>query len=496
MSKTGTVLLVGAGPGDPGLMTLKAVSALSQADVILYDYLIPSNCLLHCKPEAILECVGKKKGEHSSTQSQINEKMLSYARQGKTVVRLKGGDPLIFGRGGEEMEYLREHGISYQVIPGVSSATSVPGMCGIPLTHRDFSRSVAFVTGTLQDGQSNKTLPHADTLVFLMAVTGLDSLTQRLSHHAPFTKDTPAALLYRGTLSQQKRLIGTLETISDLQKEHKMMAPSILVVGNVVSVAKHLEWTLPLSGQRVVLLRPYDQSQDLMEKLEWLGAEVLLSPMMALIPNPTEMQKITPLFFKGFTDVIFTSINGVRYFFEALRTNGCDLRTLAPLTLTTIGPRTEEELQKRGLFANHRPKTYHSKALADLFSKRNTSLQILIPTTEKADATLAEDLRAQGHTVTVSPLYTTEIPQKIWGDCRDGDHVFFTSASTAEHAHLTGFWTSQTIHAYSIGPKTSEAIHAFKPNYPLHTAPNATTDDMLTLLLETVQKGQDHDRLI
>jgi len=488
----GQVFLVGAGPGDPGLMTQRAIALLKQADVVLYDYLIPLNCLHYCKPTAYLDCVGKKKGEHSVTQSEINQKMLAYAKDGKTVIRLKGGDPLIFGRGGEEMEFLKAEGIPYQVVPGVSAASAVPAYAGIPLTHRHFSRSVAFVTGTLHDGQSNTSFPFADTLVFFMAVTALETLAKQLSNHPPFTKDTPAALIHRGTTADQKMITGTLETLYAVQQKHGVKAPCLLVVGDVVSMAQSIEWrsALPLSGHRVVLLRTLEQSQELELQLELLGAEVLLSPMIALSPNPDAMKTLTKDTLKTQTDIIFTSINGVRYFFEALQQNAVDHRQLAHLNITAIGERTQSVLKENGILADSIPATFHSDAIADLFPNSLTNCRILIPTTDKADTDLAATLESRGAAVTVLPIYHTKKPDKIWGELRDGDHVFFTSASTVEHACDTQFWTTQSIHAYSIGPKTTETIQALKPNAVVQTAKMARTDDMLTLLLETIKKGK------
>ncbi len=487
---SGHVFLVGAGPGDPGLMTQRSIVLLQQADVVLYDYLVPTHCLQLCKSTAILDCVGKKKGEHSSTQSEINQKMLSYSKDNKMVVRLKGGDPLIFGRGGEEMEFLRANGISYQVVPGVSSASAVPAYSGIPLTHRDFSRSVAFVTGTLHDGFNNGELPQADTLVFLMAVTALETLTAILSAHPPFTKKTPAALIYRGTTADQKMVIGTVETIYAIQKENKIQTPSILVVGDVVGVAKRIEWRslLPLSGKRIVLLRTLEQSKELAQMMELLGAEVLVSPMISLTENVEVMATVTPEFISPITDIIFTSINGVRYFFNALKKNDVDHRRLSGKTILSIGPRTKEELVQNGIFPDGIPTDFHSEAVLDLFQKELSERHILIPTTDIAEDALAVELRKRGAKVTVLPVYCTKKPEKIWGELRDGDHVLFTSASTVENACEVAFWTNQLIYAYSIGPKTSDAIQRLRPNIPIYTAINATTDAMLKLLLETIQK--------
>lgn len=487
MPNPGHVFLVGAGPGDPGLLTQKAAMLLAHADCVLYDYLIPPNALLTCKPDTELICVGKKKGAHSATQRAINERMVSEAKKGRRVVRLKGGDPLVFGRGGEEMSYLEAEGISYTVVPGVSAAMAVPASCAIPLTHRDYSRSVAFVTGTMHDGSSNSTLPVADTLVCLMALTGFETLVKRLKQHPPFHAKTPAALIQSGTTAHQKMVVGTLETLPNLHKKNPLNSPVLLIVGDVITTSQNLQHfnNLPLVHKRVVLLRAHDQCKDLYETLTLLGAEVILAPMIKLVPNTTEMAELTHGLIQNLTHIVFTSINGVRFFFESLIQNRIDHRYLSHLHITAIGPRTKSELESYGFYADVCPEEFHAKAVAQCLANNQLTNHhhVLLPTTDKADNELVEALAKTGATIIRKNIYSTQKNDRCFATLHDNDYVFFTSASTAEFACETGFWTTQNIHALSIGEKTTQTLRRLKPNTSIYTAQTATTDAMLNLLL-------------
>ena len=236
----GMVYLVGAGPGDPELLTVKAKRLIEDADVILYDYLVHPSLLSTTK--AVLVCVGKKKGKHSKKQSEIHDLLKHYAEQGHRVVRLKGGDPMVFGRVGEEMQFLQNNDIAYTVVPGVSSALAVPAYAGIPVTHRELSRSVAFVTGTLSTGGPtlDHHIPEADTLVILMSVTHLGTIVDKLLLQSRFSSETPVALIYSGTTSDQKCLMGTLSTIEEKQRQVQFKSPSLLIVGEVVPLSDTL----------------------------------------------------------------------------------------------------------------------------------------------------------------------------------------------------------------------------------------------------------------
>ncbi len=434
------VYLVGAGPGDPDLITLKAVRLLQRADVVLYDYLAHPN-LLHYAERAKKICVGKKRGQHSKQQTQINVMMKRLAAQGKMVVRLKGGDPTVFGRGGEEMEFLRKHKIPYEIVPGVTAAIAVPTYAGIPITHRDLSKSVAFVTGSPKKGQTlaDIHIPDADTIVFLMPVTNLSELAKR------FPAETPAALIHSGATSAQTVEVGTVSTIS----KSKLLPPSILVVGKVAALAKSLNWyeRLPLFGKRIILLRTLKQSSELRDELHDLGAEVITCPAIEIKPLSPKIN------LTGATMIIFTSPNGVEQFMK-----NRDSRSLAGKKIVAIGPKTAQALRQFGLIADLTPESYQSEGILEVLSKNLNDENILIPTAQGARDVLPDQLRKRGARVIMLPLYKNINP-KIDVAINDGDYVVFTSSSTAHHFFSGGH--NKNIVAFCLGPITANAVKQY-----------------------------------
>lgn len=472
------VYLVGAGPGDPELVTMKAVRVLAEAEVVLYDFLVHPNLLQYCHPEAKLVCVGKRKGFHSKKQTQIHQLILKYIRQNKCVVRLKGGDPLVFGRGGEEMMFLAKHQIRYEVIPGVSSALAVPAYAGIPLTHRDWAQSVAFVTGHVQDG-TDLDIPEADTLVFLMGVTTLPKVVTHLMGMKKFSAQTPTALIYRGTTADQRLVLGNLGNIVEKKEREGVSPPALLVVGEVVTLASQLGWrhTLPLSGMRVVLLRAQGQNTEWIQSLSALGAEVVALPLIQTVPNQPALNRIQASFLKRFTSLVFTSPNGVFYFMEALLKNGLDARCLAQKRLIAIGPKTAKTLKQYGLLADSLPADQVAEGILSLFEQRKGDT-ILLAVAQGARDVLAEGLK-KAHKVTVLPLYKTKPTSLIQFPLKDGDRVVFTSSSTATHFFEHPLYQGQAIQAFCLGRITAQTVKQYLPQ--VWTAPEPT--------LEAIMKG-------
>ena len=492
----GRVTFAGAGPGDPGLITIKAKVALENADAVLYDYLAHPNLLTNCKSSAELINVGKRKGYHSQTQEAINELMVKLAQQGKHIVRLKGGDPCVFGRIGEEMECLTHHNIPFDIIPGVTSAIAVPAYAGIPITQRDVSRSFAVITATPQDGESTENIhiPNAETLVFLMPVTQLEILVKRIVVEIDhFTPDTPAALIYRGTTSSQKTLLGTLTTIVDLKNQHHLNPPAILVVGEVAKLTQKYNWTenLPLFGKRVILLRTAEQAQDWITPLSELGAEVVQLPMIEIIPQQNADKQITKAGIQKFSWLIFTSTNGVKQWMAALFKNQEDVRALAHLKIAVIGTKTASVLKDYGLVPDIIPQEFSQEGLLDTLPSDLSGQTFLIATAAGARDVLPTQLKTRGATVEVWHLYTTKMPTILsTQEIKDGDIVIFTSSSTVTHFFESRVWNQQVITAICIG-KTTEATLKEVYQGKIAVSPKSTINDTINVLLNTAGNAND-----
>jgi uroporphyrinogen III methyltransferase / synthase len=488
----GRVFLVGAGPGDPELITQKGLRLLQIADVILYDHLVHPNLLNYAKKSAVLESVGKQKGQHSHQQAYINQAMISYAKQGLCVVRLKGGDPTVFGRGGEEMQVLREAGIAYEVVPGVSSIFAVPAYAGIPVTHRDKSRSVAFVTGTLQSGEAIEEvqLPDADTLIFLMSVTHLEQLATLLQSRPRFSASTPAALIYQGTTAHQQTVMGTLATISQLQKEAHLEAPSLLIVGEVVSLRESLSWweKLPLQGLRVVVLRAIQQNQDLVHALTALGAEVIQLPMLDFNPLKAGYAACISDLLADQTMIIFTSPNGVHHFINALSEKKLDSRSLAGKQVIAIGPSTEKSLKEKGIIPTLVPQKYDSEGILDSLPHVLSDEKILIPTALESRDSLQKELEARGAKVEVLRLYETVCPP-LPSNCiiENNDIVIFTSPSTATHFFESKVFQNQRLYSVCMGLPTKARVEEFITER-VFLSESASVDDLVKKIQEIGQK--------
>lgn len=447
LNKKGIVYFVGAGPGDRGLITVKGLKILAQAQVILYDNLINIGLLDSCSPTAEKISVGKTGGEPSLTQEEINCIMLQKARDGKRVVRLKGGDPFLFGRGGEEAQILYQAGIPFQVIPGVPSAIAVPAYAGIPVTDRRYASSVAFITGHEAQSKESSSLAWpetahaADTLVFLMGMRNLSRIVEQLIYHGR-EPETPAAVIQRGTLGTQKVVVGTLDSICIRVQQHALKPPGILIVGDVVRMRQELRWFeyLPLFGKRIIITRELQEQNPLSELLEQNGAEIVLLPTIALQP-PDSYQSLDEAIaqLQQFQWVIFTSTNGVRFFMDRLLSSGRDIRALSRHLIAAIGSGTARTLSSYYIQADVVPEEFSAEGLVSSFTRQNiTGVKVLIPRAQKGRDVLEVGLRALNNEVMAVPVYKTVMPPELQSAesfkmLHPGDCLVFTSSSTVHN---------------------------------------------------------------
>jgi uroporphyrinogen III methyltransferase/synthase len=444
----GKVYLVGAGPGDPGLITVKAQRLIAKADVIIYDYLANESLLREARPDAEKIYVGKKAGAHTMPQSEINRLLVEKGRT-SIVVRLKGGDPFVFGRGGEEAQALASAGIPYEVVPGVTAAVAVPAYAGIPLSHRDITASMTFVTGHEKEGQEDskinwKALAELrGTLVFFMGVKNISLIASRLMDNG-LPPQTPAAVIHWGTTPQQKTVCGTLNNIATKVADAGITPPAIIVVGDVVRLRDELNWfeKKPLFGKTVVVTRSRTQASRLVELLSEHGAYCLEFPTIAIEPPPSweDLDKAIDEL-NRYDWIIFTSINGVENFFARLWERGRDIRSLYGISVAAIGPETARAVEGRGIRVDFVPKSYRAEDLAEGFPEDVIrGKKVLIPRAMEAREILPETLEARGAQVTVVPAYRTVMPssdssKEIAQKIKNGevDCITFTSSSTVRN---------------------------------------------------------------
>ena len=474
--KNGKVYLVGAGPGDPGLLTLKGKDCIQKADVVVYDYLAAPALLAHASPQADMIYVGKKGGDHTLSQEGINRLIIEKALQGLVVARLKGGDPFIYGRGGEEAEELTAAGIPFEVVPGVTSAVAAPAYAGIPLTHRDYTSTLAFVTGHEDPTKENSQINWSSlatgigTIVFFMGVKNLPKITARLMDHG-MAADTPVALVRWGTTNRQRTVTGNLETIVGIAREAGIKAPAIVVVGRVVELRERLRWfeNRPLLGRNVVVTRARAQASDLVARLSELGANCLEYPTIEVTPVADTAPLDRAIDHLATYDwIVFTSVNGVRFFFDRLFARGRDVRALHHMRTAVIGPVTAQRLRDFGLRSDILPESYRAESVVAAFQNENLAGQrVLLPRAAEARAVLPEQLIRMGaavdEVITYRARRVDEGAQQLVDDLREGrvDLVTFTSSSTvgnframlpdAEAGALM-----KRVRVASIGPVTTE----------------------------------------
>ncbi|MFZ0726679.1 MAG: uroporphyrinogen-III C-methyltransferase [Desulfobacterales bacterium] len=506
-TSTGMVYLVGAGPGDPGLITVRGLDVIGRADVIIYDYLAAPALLRHARDTAELIYVGKKGGNHTLSQDKINDLIVEKARQGAKVARLKGGDPFIFGRGGEEAEALIAAGIAFEVVPGVTSAIAAPAYAGIPLTHRKYTTTVAFVTGHEDPGKEASSINWPalargiGTLVFLMGVKNLPQIVASLIDHGK-SADTPAALVRWGTTARQQTVAGTLATIVERVRQAGLKAPAIIVVGEVVRLRDKMQWfdNRPLLGKRIVVTRARAQASDLVRQLAELGAECLEYPTISVEP-PLDWTPVDRAIDRidGYDWLIFTSVNGVKSFFGRLFSRGRDIRALGHIGTAAIGPATAAGLLEFGLTSDIVPESYQAEAVIAAFEKIKVSgRKILLPRAAEARPILPQQLAKMGAVVDEVPVYRTlpaadgakDLVVRLAAE--EIDMITFTSSST-----VTNFTSLlprdrfedliRPVTIASIGPITTET--AGKLGFKVHlTAESFTIPGLVAAIVRHYNK--------
>jgi uroporphyrinogen III methyltransferase / synthase len=495
-SVKGIVYLVGAGPGDAGLLTLRGAELLGRADVVVYDALVNPDLLRLAPAKAEIIYGGKRAREHAIPQEQLNELLVTKAREGKTVVRLKGGDPYIFGRGGEEAEELADAKVQFEVVPGVSSLMAGPNYAGIPLTHRDHCSSFTVVTGHEDPTKEESCLDLEQlakmpgTKVVLMGVERIRQLAQSLVGHG-MSPATPVGMVRWGTTGQQESIEGTLASIADVVEQQQFKAPAVTVIGDVVKLRGKLNWAekRQLFGQRIVVTRTREQASQLTRQLQELGADVLEIPTIKIVPPDEPQDLIDAILGLNVYDwLIFTSPNGVATFFDYFFKTFDDLRDLGGARLAAIGPATAAKLKELHLKVDLMPDEYLTKKIVAAFQQYESidNLRMCLLRAQVANRDLPRLLEENGAIIDDIACYKT-IPET---EDRNGaaarlleagaDWITFTSSSTVENFHarfdlpklLQKFPKLRTA---SIGPETSKALQALglKPTVEAreHTIP-------------------------
>jgi len=501
-NEAGTVFLVGAGPGDPGLITVKGLNKIRSADVIVYDYLAGKDLIQEARPDAELMYVGKTGKDHTLEQTEINDLLVKKAREGKTIVRLKGGDPYVFGRGGEEAEQLHAAGIPFEVVPGISSAIAAPAYAGIPVTHRDHASMVTFITGHENPEKNRSAIDwevvarNPGTLVFLMGVKNLPTISASLVKHGK-PASTPAALVRWGTTPKQVSLVSTLSEIPDEARRKGFKAPAVLVVGSVSSLSDTLGWyeRKPLFGKRVLITRGREQSRKMAEKIAEQGGDPILFPTIQ-IQGPGDYGPLDTAIAAAnrYDWILFTSVNGVDRFFKRFFELREDIRDLAGPRMGAIGPVTAAALRKLGLKVDLLAKEFVAEGVLELLAEDDVKgRRFLIPRAEKAREVLPEGIQARGGEVDVVPVYRTGLPDhadvmemRHLLDEKGVDAVTFTSSSTVTHfVEMLGRETIaealRGITLASIGPVTSGTLK--ECGLPVHVEAGEYTIDGLVKAL-------------
>jgi uroporphyrinogen III methyltransferase/synthase len=498
------VYLVGAGPGDAGLITVRGLQILQRADVVVYDRLIASELLDDCRPDAEKIYVGKEAARHAMTQDEINALLVARAIDGKTVCRLKGGDPFVFGRGGEEALFCRAHGASFEIVPGVTSSIAAPAYAGIPVTQREVASSFAVVTGHTKDEEAPpEQLPVADTLVFLMGVRALGRIVAQLRVRGD-APSTPVALVRWGTTTQQQVVTGTLETIEDDVTRAGLKPPALIVVGEVVRMRSQLGWfddvqVRPLWGQTIVVTRAREQASSLIEQLQTLGARVVQCPTIRVegLHEYSELDAALEQL-SSFQWIVFTSANGIEYFWQRLRAGGRDARALSHVRLAAIGPATAQALAQRGLNADYMPPSSISEHVADgLVNIGISGQRVLIARAVEGRDVLETTLRENGAEVIVAPCYRTvandsdAISAREMLQAGQVDWVTFTSSSTVKNfvqaigaEYIAS--TREQFRVACIGPVTEQTARD-NGLVPDVVAPDATVESLVASLRSAVQ---------
>ena len=463
--RAGKVYLVGAGPGDPELITQKGRRLLAQADSILFDHLASEALLDLAPPAAERVYVGKKKSTHAYSQEEICGMMIERARRGLSVVRLKGGDPFIFGRGGEEAEALFDAGVPFEVVPGVTAPLGLAAYTGVPLTHRDHTSVVTFVTGHSVAEIDWDKVGAAETLVIFMGLTTFGEIAREIVARGR-PADTPAMAVRWATRPDQQTVVGTVGTLAELVERRGLKPPATIIVGEVVRLREKLDWfsRLPLAGQRIVVTRAQEQAGHLAARLRSLGADAIELPAIEILPAEDYAGLDAAVAnLKSYDWLIFTSANGVRFFLERLDRSPRDIRAIRG-RVAAIGPATKTALEQLHLKVDRMGAEFVAEGLLEAFDGETLSgARILLPRAAVARDTLPEGLRKRGARVDVVTAYRTAAPANLVARARDllaGQHrpdwITFTSSSTVQHlVAAAGVGSLEGIRVASIGPVTS-----------------------------------------
>jgi len=510
----GKVYIVGAGPGDIGLFTIKGLRVLKMADVVVYDFHLNAQILNYVNHDAEFIYAGKRGGFHSMSQDEINQTLINKAREGLVVCRLKGGDPFVFGRGGEEAEALARAGIEFEVVPGVSSAIAAPAYAGIPLTHRLYSSSFAVVSGyedpTKGESSINweKLSTGVGTIVFLMAIKNISLVSKRLIDNGR-SPDTPVAVIRWGTRAEQKTVVADLKSITDVIRDNEIKPPAVMVVGDVVRLRDNLKWfeNKPLFGHRILITREHSGG---FERLEELGAEVIGFPTIKIAP-PLETSGLDLAIdnIESYHWLIFTSANGVKFFFKRFFEKGRDIRELKGIRICTIGAKTASEVNRYGIKVDLMPEEFNAEGLIDAFISAIPSdnkgvdrvkqglkgMRFLLPRAEVGREALPEGIRSLGGEIDVPPAYRATKPdthgKRLKRALREGKITIATFTSAATFNNLLSIMGNDAIELLRdvviavIGPVTKMAVE--KAGLRVHIMPQeATVDAMIDEIIRWV----------
>lgn len=479
MKKSGKVYLVGAGPGDPGLITVKGIECLKKADVIVYDHLLDTALLEAAPSYAEKIYVGKVAGKHAKLQVEINRLLVDKAKEGRIVVRLKGGDPFVFGRGGEEAQVLAENGIPFKVIPGITSAVAVPAYAGVPVSHRGVASSFAVITGHEDPAKESSSINWeklaggVDTLVFLMGVKNLPLIVEKLVEYGK-DKNTPVAVIKNGTRPNQEMVTGNLGNIMEKASQNGITAPAVIIIGEVVSLRDKLRWfdNQPLFGKRVLVTRSRHQASKLSRLLTECGAMPVELPAIDIQPL-ADYKELDESIAKlaDYQWIIFTSTNGVEAFWQRITNLKKDSRSLSNIAIGAIGPATAQALAERGITADYMPQVYTGEGIIKGLKNRNINgKRILLPRADIADNELVDGLRGIGAEVDEVAAYRTVTATEEAGKAvkmvtsGEIDVITFASSSTVTNFMMAFGKQKPDINkaiVACIGPKTKEtAVNA------------------------------------
>ena len=505
----GQVFLVGAGPGDERLVSAAALDCIRRADVLVYDYLIPPALLEYRKPGAVLICAGKSPGRRSMPQDKINALLRAQALRGRTVARLKGGDPFLFGRGSEEALALAEAGIHFEIIPGVSSGFAVPAYAGIPLTHRGAASQVTFVTGredpakSVPDVEWARLAGQKGTLVIFMGMAGLKNITARLITHG-MPVNTPVCVVERGTLPAQRSVTGTLASIGAAVKRGHITHPALIIIGEVVRLRKKLNWyeSKPLFGKKILITRPRSSAAELSRALEREGARTFIYPLIEIVREKYLDERRVLEKLRGSDWIIFTSANAVEICFDIMKKNRKDARLFAAARIAVLGTGTEKELARRGVIADVIPEKFMLEGLLRSFRGFDVKgKRIFIPHSRQGRPVLVRALAGRGALVDEMFLYRVKPPREA---CRGEliklirrerfDAITFTSSSCVrQFMRLAGkakkLLQRQTFAA--IGPVTGQTLREF--GYPAAATAKVFTAEGLVQAVKKIKRKHIYD---